>query len=248
MVARGPAAAVGAEMSGNPVRVEASGDTVGEARWAALHELERRYPGLDRAAVEFQVVSEGARGLLGVGYEPAQVVAVLSEPPEVAAPAAVPADPAPVDESAAAGRLRELMAQVLDAVGIPARIRIDQNDRELVATVAGDDLGILIGRHGQTIDALQYLANAVMHRKGEDVEVVIDAQGYRERRARMLHDVAVKAAADARRTGVPVELEPMTSVERKIVHLRIKEMDGVRTESAGAEPNRHVVVLPDPQV
>lgn len=248
MVARGPAAAVGAEMSGNPVRVEASGDTVGEARWAALHELERRYPGLDRAAVEFQVVSEGARGLLGVGYEPAQVVAVLSEPPEVAAPAAVPADPAPVDESAAAGRLRELMAQVLDAVGIPARIRIDQNDRELVATVAGDDLGILIGRHGQTIDALQYLANAVMHRKGEDVEVVIDAQGYRERRARMLHDVAIKAAADARRTGVPVELEPMTSVERKIVHLRIKEMDGVRTESAGAEPNRHVVVLPDPQV
>ncbi len=235
-------------MSGGPVCVEASGDTVGEARWAALHELERRYPGLDRAAVEFQVVSEGARGLLGVGYEPAQVVAVLSDPPDAAAPAAVPAEPAPADESAAARRLRELMEQVLSAVGIPARMRIDQNDRELVATVAGDDLGILIGRHGQTIDALQYLANAVMHRKGEDVEVVIDAQGYRERRARMLHDVAIKAAAEARRTGAAVELEPMTSVERKIIHVRLKELDGVRTESAGVEPNRHVVVLPDQQV
>lgn len=235
-------------MSGGPVRVEASGDTVGEARWAALHELERRYPGLDRAAVEFQVVSEGARGLLGVGYEPAQVVAVLSDPPHAAAPTAVPAEPAPADESAAARRLRELMEQVLSAVGIPARMRIDQNDRELVATVAGDDLGILIGRHGQTIDALQYLANAVMHRKGEDVEVVIDAQGYRERRARMLHDVAIKAAAEARRTGAAVELEPMTSVERKIIHVRLKELDGVRTESAGVEPNRHVVVLPDQQV
>jgi spoIIIJ-associated protein len=235
-------------MSGGPVRVEATGDTVGEARWAALHELERRYPGLDRTAVEFQVVSEGARGLLGVGYEPAQVVAVLSDVPEPAASASVAVEAPPADESAAARRLRELMEQVLAAIGIPARIRIDQHDRELTATVAGDDLGILIGRHGQTIDALQYLANAVMHRKGEDVEVVIDAQGYRERRARMLHDVAVKAAAEARRSGAAVELEPMTSVERKIIHLRLKEMDGVRTESAGVEPNRHVTVLPDQQV
>jgi spoIIIJ-associated protein len=231
----------GADMSSGPVRVEASGDTVGEARWAALHELERRYPGLDRSGVEFQVVSEGARGLLGVGYEPARVVAVLADPP--AAPAGEPA-PAPADEGPAARRLRELMERVLAASGVPGRLRIEEHDRELTATVVGDDLGILIGRHGQTIDALQYLANVVMHRKGEDVEVVIDAQGYRERRARMLHEVAAKAAAEARRTGEPVELEPMTSVERKIIHLRLKETAGVRTESAGIEPNRHVVVIP----
>jgi spoIIIJ-associated protein len=228
-------------MSDGPVRIEASGDTVGEARWAALHELERRYPGLDRAAVEFQVVSEGARGLLGVGYEPARVVAVLADPPPAAGGEP---EPPPADESSAARRLRELMEQVLAAVGVSGRLRIEQRDRELVATVVGDDLGILIGRHGQTIDALQYLANALMHRKGEDVEVVIDAQGYRERRARMLHEVAVKAAAEVRRSGESVELEPMTSVERKIIHLRLKEMAGVRTESEGAEPNRHVVVLP----
>ena len=102
----------------------------------------------------------------------------------------------------------------------------------------------MIGRHGQTIDAIQYLANAVMHRHGEEVEVVIDAQGYRERRERMLHDVAVNAAVEVRATGNPVPLEPMTSVERKIVHLRLKEFEGVGTESDGAEPNRHVVVIP----
>jgi spoIIIJ-associated protein len=230
-------------MTDAPVQVEATGDTVGEARWAALHELERRYPGLNREGVEFQVVSEGARGLLGVGYEPARVVALLHEPPD---PAERPAVSVPAeDETPAARRLRELMEQVLDATGVRGQVVIDQRDRELVATVTGDDLGILIGRHGQTIDALQYLANAVMHRRGEDVEVVVDAQGYRERRARMLHDVAVKAAAEAKRTGKPVELEPMTSVERKIIHLRLKEFAGVRTESDGAEPNRHVVVLPD---
>jgi spoIIIJ-associated protein len=137
------------------------------------------------------------------------------------------------------------MERVLDATGVRGQVVVDQRDRELVATVTGDDLGILIGRHGQTIDALQYLANAVMHRRGEDVEVVVDAQGYRERRARMLHDVAVKAAAEAKRTGASVDLEPMTSVERKIIHLRLKEFAGVRTESDGVEPNRHVVVLPD---
>jgi spoIIIJ-associated protein len=230
-------------MGGEQVRIEASGDTIGEARWAALHELERRYPGLDRSNVEFQVVSEGARGLLGVGYEPARVVAVLADPP----PAAASVEPAapPQDETPAARRLRELMEQVLGAMGLAGRVRVDDHGRELVATVAGEDLGILIGRHGQTIDSLQYLANAIMHRKGEDVEVVIDAQGYRERRARMLHEVAAKAAAEARRTAAPVELEPMTSVERKIIHLRLKEIEGVRTESAGAEPNRHIVVFPD---
>ena len=76
--------------------------------------------------------------------------------------------------------------------------------------------------------------------------MVIDAQGYRERRERMLHDVAVNAAVEARSTGNPVALEPMTSVERKIVHLRLKEFEGVGTESDGSEPNRHVVVIPEP--
>ena len=232
------------------VRVEATGETVGEARWAALHELERRYPTLDRDLVEFAVLSEGQRGLLGVGYEPARVVAALAEEPpsaEAAAPppAREPAGPAP-DDSEAAGLVRELLGQVVCGLGIDADIEIDERAGRVTGTVSGGDLGLLIGRHGQTIDASQYLANAVVHRRqAESVEVVIDAEGYRDRRERALWGVAERAAAEAMRSGRPVALEPMTSVERKIVHLHLQEMDGVGTSSEGVEPNRHVVVLPE---
>jgi spoIIIJ-associated protein len=228
-------------MSDQAVRVEATGDTVGDARFAALHELERRYPDLDRDSVEFQVVAEGTRGLLGVGYEPARVIAVLPDPPAEAPPP----PPERPDESPAAAQVRELVSTVVQELGLSASVRITEADGQIEALVSGGDLGLLIGRHGQTIDALQYLANSVMHRRGLEAEVVIDAQGYRERRARMLHEVAVTAAAEARRTGQPVALDPMTSVERKIVHLRLKELAGVTTASEGNEPNRHVVVVPD---
>ena len=232
------------------VRVEATGETVGEARWAALHELERRYPNLDRDLVEFAVVSEGQRGLLGVGYEPARVVAALAEePPAVAgapaAPAREPEGAAP-DDSEAAGLVRALLGRVVHGLGIDADVDIEETPGRVTGTVSGGDLGLLIGRHGQTIDAIQYLANAVVHRKqAEPVEVVIDAEGYRERRERALCAVADRAAADAMRTGRPVALEPMTSVDRKIVHLHLQEREGVGTSSEGVEPNRHVIVLPE---
>ena len=237
-------------MSEPAVRVEATGETVGEARWAALHELERRYPALDRDLVEFAVVSEGQRGLLGVGYEPARVVAVLVDEPPAAAegPAALarePAGPAP-DDSEAAGLVRELLGRVVHGLGIDADVEVEDAEGRVTGTVSGGDLGLLIGRHGQTIDAIQYLANAVVHRRqGEPVEVVVDAEGYRERRARALCGVADRAVAEAARTGRPVALEPMTSVERKIVHLYLQEMDGVGTSSEGVEHTRYVVVLPE---
>ena len=232
------------------VRVEATGETVGEARWAALHELERRYPALDRDLVEFAVVSEGQRGLLGVGYEPARVVAVLADEPPTAAeppvaPPREPIGPAP-DDSEAAGLVRELLGRVVHGLGIDADVEIEEASGRVTGTVTGGDLGLLIGRHGQTIDAIQYLANAVVHRRqAEPVEVVVDAEGYRERRQRALCGVADRAAAEAMRSGRPVALEPMTSVERKIVHLHLQERDGVGTSSEGVEPNRHVIVLPE---
>ena len=232
------------------VRVEATGETVGEARWAALHELERRYPSLDRDLVEFVVVSEGQRGLLGVGYEPARVVAVLAAEPPAAAgtavtPAREPIGPEP-DDSEAAGLVRELLGRVVHGLGMDADVEIEEAAGRVTGTVSGGDLGLLIGRHGQTIDAIQYLANAVVHRRqAGSVEVVVDAEGYRERRERALCGVADRAAAEAMRSGRPVALEPMTSVERKIVHLHLQEMDGVGTSSEGVEPNRHVIVLPE---
>jgi spoIIIJ-associated protein len=218
--------------------VEATGETVGEAKWAALRELEQRHPGLDKSAVRFEVVSEGERGLLGVGYEPARVVAH--------APAAALEAVAPGDESAAAGEARALAQQVMDAVGVSGRADVREDDEAIVITFHGEDVALLIGRHGQTIDSVQYLLNAISHRAygAERKEVVVDAAGYRERRRATLESLAVRTSHEGLDTGKRVELEPMTAVERKVVHLRLKEFEGVETASEGTEPNRYVVVLP----
>ena len=214
------------------LRVEATGETVGEAKWAALRELERLHPTLDKAAVRFQVVSEGERGLLGVGYAPARVVAVVDED----------AIGEPVDESDAAARARELVRRVADGIGVGCRIDVREDDDAIHVLCGGAELGLLIGKHGQTIDAIQYLANAAARRgSGEAKDVVVDAAGYRDRRRATLETMAVRSAQQALREG-RVELEPMTAIERKIVHLRLKEFPGVETSSEGAEPNRFVVV------
>src|SRR4051812_36012895 len=150
-------------MSDQRAEVESTGETVGEARWAALHELERRYPALDRTAVEFVVLSEGQRGLLGVGYEPARVIATLSGAPPEAAPARAVAEPPHPEDSPAAARVRALMAHVVDGLGLDASVSVVESGDSVAATVTGEDLGLLIGRHGHTIDAVQYLANAIVH-------------------------------------------------------------------------------------
>jgi spoIIIJ-associated protein len=219
--------------------VEATGETVGEAKWQALRELERLNPAVDKAAVRFQVVSEGERGLLGVGYAPARVVATAE-----AGPSEAPAPPPAGDESDGAAHVRELLDRALDALGLQCQVSIAENSDSIVATCTGRDLGLLIGKHGQTIDALQYLANAIAHRDDSRPwkEIVVDAGGYRERRQATLDALAVRTAERVLATGSPVELEPMTAVERKVVHLRLKEIDGVETTSEGTEPNRFVVV------
>ena len=221
------------------LQVEASGETVGEAKWSALRELERRQPGLDKSAVRFQVVSEGERGLLGVGFSPARVIATVA--------ADAPERPAtPVDESGLAAEARDLVQRIVDGIGVSARIDIDEGDETITVACSGPDLGMLIGRHGQTIDAIQYLANAAMYRRHADErkEVVVDAAGYRARRRASLEALAVRSAERAVAGGEPVELEPMTAVERKVVHVRLKEFGGVETTSEGTEPNRYVVIHP----
>ena len=224
-------------MATQEISVEATGETVGEAKWAALRELEKQHPGLDKAAVHFQVVTEGERGLLGVGFAPAKVVATVSTD-TIAADA--------VDESELAAEARALVTRIVDGIGVTGRIDVEESDEQITIACVGSDLGMLIGRHGQTIDAVQYLANAVMWRRHPEdrKEVVVDAAGYRERRRVALEALALRSADRALSDREAVELEPMTAVERKIVHLRLKELDGVETTSEGTEPNRYVVVHP----
>ena len=221
-------------------QVEATGETVGEAKWAALRELERLHPGLDKAAVQFQVVSEGERGLLGVGYAPARVVASIDSD-------AVGGSPEP--DSDLAGEVRDLLERITAGIGVRCRIDIDEDDEALTASCSGSNLGLLIGKHGQTIDAIQYLVNAIIWRSRPDdrKDVVVDAAGYRERRRAALESLAVRSAEEAVATHSPIELEPMTAVERKTVHVRLKDFDGVETGSEGTEPNRFVVITPAPQ-
>jgi spoIIIJ-associated protein len=222
---------------------EATGETVGEAKWAALRELEKRHPGLDKAAVQFEVVAEGERGILGVGYEPARVLAHL---PAEAAVEAAEAEPV-TEEGGQAGEARALVAQIVGAIGVDADVLARDEPEAIVVTCSGPDVGLLIGRHGQTIDAVQYLLNVIAYRAyGDDKrDVVVDAAGYRARRQATLESLADRAAERVLESGEPEELEPMTAVERKVVHLRLKEVAGVGTTSEGNEPNRYVVILPE---
>lgn len=220
------------------VSVEATGETVGEAKWAAIRELEQLLPGVDREAIRLQVVSEGERGLLGVGFTPARVIA--------SAPAEAAVTETPGDQSEQGATVRELLALAVAAIGVPARIRVEETDEAITATLSGTDTGALIGRHGQTLDALQYLANAVSHRLEPETRrpVVVDAAGYRARRTATVESVARRAAERASATGRPVALDPMTAVERKVVHESLKDDPEVETASDGTEPNRYVVVVP----
>jgi spoIIIJ-associated protein len=258
-------------MSEGELRVEATGETVGEAKWTAIRELERRHPGLDREAVDFQVLSEGERGLMGIGREPARVLATLTSLPAAggatppAPPPAAPPRPEPPERprrerrppspAVSAGpasarpeavRATEVLEAIAAGLGVGATVHVTDEGEGLLATLGGEDLGLLIGKHGKTIDAIQYLVNAIVAGDaGEDrVPVTVDAQNYRRRREVALHETAERAALDVVRHGQEVTLEPMTSVERKIVHLYLKDHPEVETGSDGREPYRHVVVRP----
>jgi spoIIIJ-associated protein len=246
--------------------IEVSGETVGEAKWSAFRELERRFPGLDRQAVEFQVLAEGERGLMGIGREPARVLATLTVVPSAddqararaAATTDAPARPAPSPrreppakrptgpeaDSPAAEETRRLLRAVAAGLQLDTDVHVAETPDGLLATLTGEDLGVVIGKHGHTIDALQYLVNATLVRQHPGTSVIVDAHGYRKRRESVLRETATRAARDALRSGRPVALEPMSSIERKFVHLCLKEREDVETASEGRDPHRHIVVRP----
>jgi spoIIIJ-associated protein len=140
-----------------------------------------------------------------------------------------------------------LLERISTALGLGAAVHVEEEDREIRGTLAGEDLGLFIGRHGQTIDAVQHLAFKAATRDrppSSGVRVVIDAAGYRERRESSLQRMADRAVAEALRYDRPVELEPMRAPERKLVHLYLRERTEVDTHSEGDEPDRRLVVTP----
>ncbi len=141
--------------------------------------------------------------------------------------------------------LADLLEEVVDGLGLDVEVEVEEADGVLTGYVEGDDVGLFIGRRGQTIDAVQHLAQRIVFRGGPaTARVVVDADGYRARRARVLHEDADDAAEEALRTGQPVELDPMPSSERRVVHEHLRDRGDVQTHSEGEEPERYLVVSP----
>jgi len=141
---------------------------------------------------------------------------------------------------------RDLLEHIVAGLGLEAEVQIDANDEALTGTLHGEELGIFIGRHGQTIDAVQHLAQRILlvDPEVERRRIVVDAEGYRARRREALEKQADQAAIDSETFGRPVALDAMTASERKHVHEYLRERGGVDTHSEGDEPERHLVVTP----
>ena len=141
--------------------------------------------------------------------------------------------------------LEELLEEIVDGLGLEVGVEVDEKQGVLVGRLTGGDVGLFIGRRGQTIDAVQHLAQRIVF-QGEpvDTRIIIDADGYRERRAQTLRDEADEAADEALRSNGAVELAPMSAMERRIVHEYLRDRGDVSTHSEGEEPERYLIVAP----
>jgi spoIIIJ-associated protein len=141
--------------------------------------------------------------------------------------------------------LEELLEEVVDALGLDVEVEVEDQESVLSGRIAGSDVGLFIGRRGQTIDAVQHLAQRIVFPGGPAAaRVEIDADGYRARQAELLRQDAEEAAEEALRSGAEVELDSMPPFERRIVHEYLRERGGVQTQSEGEEPERYIVVSP----
>lgn len=146
---------------------------------------------------------------------------------------------APID------RVREILERVVDALDLDATVEVTEDSRQITGTIEGEDVGRLIGRRGQTIDAVQLVCyRAATRGAHERKRVMVDAAGYRARRREQLEHQAERAAERALESGKEIELEPMTPTERKVVHDHLAERPGIETFSEGEEPDRCVIVAP----
>ena len=217
-----------------------SARTVEEAIELALKELD-----VDRDEVEVEILSRGKAGFLGIGAELARVrVAPLrGRPPGIVAAEEQTA------EQTAASLANAALGRILESAGVDVtRTLRSSHDEEAggpVIDLAGDDSGLLIGRRGQTLQALQFLVTLIVRKQlGEDVRVILDVENYRQRRETSLRDMAAKVASRVAQTNRSITLEPMSPADRRIIHTSLSENPNVRTESAGEGENRKVTIMP----
>jgi spoIIIJ-associated protein len=218
----------------------ATGASLEEAKSNALQQLRKLVPLVAENDIEYEVVDEAVKGgFLGRGRVRAKVEARVRPSAAVAVPPAEEGLPSVAQE------LKLFLEESVQLMGLSATVTVTETADTSAADIGGDDLGLLIGRHGQTIDALQYLSAIVVNRKRKSRrQVIVDAEGYRERRTSSLHVLADRVAQRVVRERTPVTLKPMTAAERKVIHLYLKDHPRVETVSEGQEPHRAVVIAP----
>jgi spoIIIJ-associated protein len=199
--------------------IEASGKTVEEAVENALLSL-----GAKRDEVEVSVLEEGNKGFLGIlGSRQARVKVVVPDSPEKI--------------------INSFLTKVIENMGLEAGIEIRPREGYYFVSLFGKEMGVLIGRRGETLDALQYICNLAVNRKLKNkVRIVIDIEGYRKRREQTLVNLARRLAARVKETGKKVVLEPMNSQERRIIHTALQHESDIYTVSEGKEPYRKVII------
>ncbi len=207
--------------------------------------------GLPRDAVQIQVVREGSRGLLGLGSEEAIVrLTPLEHPDEEEEAAVVSAVEPPVSTDRIPNLSKDTLEKLLHGMGLQAHVQVlkdlaSEDERAFVLNIVGDDLGILIGRRGETLRDLEYLTRLlVAQQTGKQVKLVVDVEGYRTRRERVLNELAKRMAERVQSNRQPITLEAMPPNERRIVHMALRDHPSVTTQSIGEGDHRRVMILP----
>jgi len=219
--------------------VETEGKTVDEAVSKACKELKA-----SREDLEIEVLENGSSGFLGlVGAKNAQIRATVKE----AAPAAEERAGLPADASSqAAETAKKTLQDILSLLGIESAVQLKEEPERIVLNIEGDGSGLLIGRKGQTLDALEYLINKIVHKGAEDKKrIVVDTENYRSRREESLVHLAQRLGDKAKRLGRPVTISPMSAHDRRIIHLALEEDKSLRTRSTGTGLYRKIVISPE---
>lgn len=200
--------------------VEFSAKTIDDAITEACQKLT-----VTSDKLEYEVVEEGSSGFLGIGAKPAVIKARI--------------------KNSVADKAKEFLKEVFDAMNIVVVIDVkyDEENRNIDIELSGDEMGVLIGKRGQTLDSLQYLVSLVVNKdEDEYIRVKVDTEDYRKRRKETLENLAKNIAYKVKRTKRPVSLEPMNPYERRIIHSALQNDKYVTTHSEGEEPFRRVVV------
>lgn len=213
--------------------VEKIGKTVDEAVKVALEELN-----VTKDDVTIEVLEEPTKGLLGIGAKPALVRVTVNETTNNVETTAILTEESVDKESL----VKDVIADITSHLGLEITTNIEDTDESLKVNLDGENLGLVIGYKGETLDALQLLTNVIVNKNGEYKRIELDAQNYREKRKETLINLAHKKARDVVKYGKNITLEPMSPYERRIIHTALQDDAKVTTASVGTEPFRKVVI------